>query len=91
MHRRAPSSAYRRWITITAVSEVTGRSYNDGVPMGVFSYMATPTKPSGLADVLWGFDPAMFDHEKMKDAVLWESNGGTPCTTSTSCSVLLSS
>jgi len=54
-----------------AISEVTGRSYNDGVPMGVFSYMATPTKPSGLADVLWGFDPAMFDHEKMKDAVLW--------------------
>jgi len=54
-----------------SVSEATGRTNNDGMPIGVFSYMATQTKPSGLPDVLWGFDPSMFDHEKMKEAVLW--------------------
>ncbi len=54
-----------------ATSQATGRTHNDGVPVGVFSYMATTTKPSGLADVVWGFDPHMYDHDKMKEAILW--------------------
>jgi len=54
-----------------SVSEATMRTINDGVPIGVFSYLASQTKPSGLADVLWGFDPNMFERARMKDAVLW--------------------
>ncbi len=52
-----------------AVNDYNGRSLNDGVPVGVFSYQAD--KPSGTADVIWGFDPHMLDHDAMKDAILW--------------------
>ncbi len=31
----------------------TGRSRNDGVPVGILSYQTAETKPSGLADILW--------------------------------------
>jgi hypothetical protein len=54
-----------------AINDLNGRSLNDGVPLGVFSYQAVEDKPSGTADVIWGFDPHMLDHEAMEDAILW--------------------
>ncbi len=54
-----------------AINDLNGRTINDGVPVGVFSYKAIGTKPSGTADVIWGFDPHQFDHGAMKDAILW--------------------
>lgn len=54
-----------------AVNEFDGRTIMDGVTLGVFSYKATPSKPSGIADVIWGFDPHRMDHADMKDAILW--------------------
>jgi hypothetical protein len=49
----------------------TGRTVNDGVAVGVFSYMTVNSKPSGKADVIWGFNPSMFDRTEMKRAIRW--------------------
>ncbi len=39
--------------------------------MGVMSYATVATKPSGRADVMWGFDPYRFDHEAMETLLDW--------------------
>jgi hypothetical protein len=39
--------------------------------VGFLSHRHDQTKPSGLADVVWGFDPYRFDHEVMKNAIRW--------------------
>ncbi len=38
---------------------------------GFLSYKTAGAKPSGKADVYWGFDPYRFDHEKSMQAVRW--------------------
>jgi hypothetical protein len=43
----------------------------DGVPVGFFAHKTESTKPSGRADVVWGFDPYRFDHAAMTEAVRW--------------------
>ena len=47
------------------------RTLLDGAPIGVFSYATVETKPSGIPDVIWGFDPMCLDHDDMKSAILW--------------------
>ncbi len=42
-----------------------------GTVVGFLSHRHDQTKPSGVADVVWGFDPYRFDHEVMKNAVRW--------------------
>ncbi len=54
-----------------AVNEFDGRTVTDGVPLGVFTYKSAPYKPSGTADVIWGFDPHRMDHDGMSQAILW--------------------
>ncbi len=43
----------------------------DGAPIGVLSYAAVETKPSGKPDVIWGFDPTRFDPVPMAQTVRW--------------------
>ncbi len=54
-----------------SIDPATERTRLDGVPLGVFSYKATDTNPSGKADVLWGFDPSRMDHDSMIQAIHW--------------------
>lgn len=54
-----------------ALDPATGRTINDGVAVGVFTYRTVNSKPSGKADVIWGFSPSMFDRTEMKRAVRW--------------------
>ena len=49
----------------------TGRSRVDGVTLGVLTYKTTAEKPSGKADVIWGFDPHMMEHDQIASAILW--------------------
>ncbi|MBK9303007.1 MAG: hypothetical protein IPM94_03705 [bacterium] len=54
-----------------ARNPATGRTVLNGVPIGVFSYQTVATKPGGRADVLWGFDPHLYDHTQMKRVLRW--------------------
>ncbi|MBK7701704.1 MAG: hypothetical protein IPI34_01835 [bacterium] len=49
----------------------TGRTTLNGVPIGLFSYQTVSTKPGGRADVVWGFDPHLYDHTQMKRVIRW--------------------
>ncbi|MDO9170399.1 MAG: hypothetical protein Q7W29_01030 [bacterium] len=49
----------------------TGRTVLNGVPIGLFSYQTVDTKPGGRADVVWGFDPHLYDHTQMKRVIRW--------------------
>lgn len=48
-----------------STARTNGRTY------GYFSYKMVADKPSGKADVYWGFDPYRFDHNEAKKAVRW--------------------
>jgi hypothetical protein len=50
---------------------VGGRSRTTGVPLGVFTYKTALDKPRGRADVIWGFDPHMMQHEDIAEAIHW--------------------
>jgi len=54
-----------------ARNPATGRTVLNGVSIGVFSFQTVATKPGGRADVLWGFDPHLYDHTRMKQALRW--------------------
>lgn len=54
-----------------SVSPFTGRTYLDGVPLGVLSHQSAASKPSGVADVIWGFDPYRMQHEDITEAIYW--------------------
>lgn len=54
-----------------SVNPFTGRTYLDGVPLGVLSYKTAASKPSGVADVIWGFDPYRMQHEDITQALHW--------------------
>jgi len=54
-----------------AINSMTGRTRIDGAPVGFFSYKSAATKPGGKADVVWGFEPSIYDHEKMVQAIQW--------------------
>jgi len=54
-----------------AIDAMTGRTRLDGAPVGFFTYKAVATKPGGKADVVWGFEPVLFDREKMIQAIQW--------------------
>ncbi len=43
----------------------------DGQMVGFLSYRTIAAKPSGRADVVWGFDPYRLDHGAMTDAIRW--------------------
>jgi hypothetical protein len=43
----------------------------NGTPVGFFNNKTRPNKPSGKADVVWGFDPYRFDHARIAEAVRW--------------------
>ncbi len=43
----------------------------DGQVVGFLSYRTIDAKPSGRADVVWGFDPYRLDHGAMTDAIRW--------------------
>lgn len=49
----------------------TGRTRVDGVPVGVLTYKTSAEKPGGLADVIWGFDPHMMEHDQIAAAIHW--------------------
>jgi hypothetical protein len=48
-----------------ATARTNGQTY------GYLSYKNVEDKPSGKADVYWGFDPYRFDHEQSREAVRW--------------------
>jgi hypothetical protein len=48
----------------------SGAPTNDQT-FGYFSYKMVEEKPSGKADVYWGFDPYRFDQEETKKAIRW--------------------
>ncbi|MDO9695816.1 MAG: hypothetical protein Q7W56_13940 [Candidatus Latescibacteria bacterium] len=56
---------------IYARDAATGRTTLNGVPIGLFSYQTVSTKPGGRADVVWGFDPHLYDHTQMKRVIRW--------------------
>lgn len=41
------------------------------VPLGVFIWQTTESKPGGKPDVLWGFDPYQFDRGPITQAIRW--------------------
>ena len=43
----------------------------NGKTFGYMSYKNVADKPSGKADVYWGFDPYRFDHAEAQKAVTW--------------------
>ncbi len=43
----------------------------NGATFGYLSYKNVANKPSGKADVYWGFDPYRFDHSEAQKAVTW--------------------
>ncbi|MBC8424532.1 hypothetical protein H8E07_10445 [bacterium] len=47
------------------------RTLMDGAPIGFLSHATTTTKPGGVPDVVWGFDPTRFDGEDMRRALRW--------------------
>lgn len=66
------SYALTSWYDTAADSIlIRGSARTNGQVFGYFSYKMTADKPSGKADVFWGFDPYRFDHEEMKKAVRW--------------------
>ena len=38
---------------------------------GALSHKFEATKPTGLGDVYWGFDPYRFDNAQMTEAIRW--------------------
>jgi hypothetical protein len=54
-----------------ALSDVTGHTLTTGRTLGFLSHKTVDTKPSGVADVVWGFDPYRFDRAQMKQALRW--------------------
>ena len=48
-----------------------GTSRTNGRTYGYMSYKNVEDKPSGKADVYWGFDPYRFDHTQTKEAIRW--------------------
>ena len=48
-----------------------GTSRTNGLNYGFMSYKNVADKPSGKADVYWGFDPYRFDHVETKKAIRW--------------------
>ena len=48
-----------------------GTARSNGQVYGYLSYRNVADKPSGKADVYWGFDPYRFDHEKTRQAIGW--------------------
>lgn len=47
------------------------RTLTGGVPTGFFSFATVESKPTGRADVVWGFDPTRFDPDAMGRTVRW--------------------
>ena len=43
----------------------------NGQVFGYLSHKSVADKPSGKADVYWGFDPYRFDHTQAREAVRW--------------------
>ena len=43
----------------------------NGQTYGYLSYKMVDDKPSGKADVYWGFDPYRFDNQDTKRAISW--------------------
>ncbi len=56
---------------IMAINSMTGRTRVDGAPVGFFSYKAAATKPGGKADVVWGFEPSIYQRDKMIRTIQW--------------------
>jgi len=54
-----------------SIDPATGRTYLDGVPMGVITYKTADSKPGGRADMIWGFDPYRMEHEEITNALYW--------------------
>lgn len=48
-----------------------GTARTNGRTYGYLSYANVADKPSGKADVYWGFDPYRFDHEQSRQAIRW--------------------
>ena len=48
-----------------ATALVNGQTY------GYLSYKNVANKPSGKADVYWGFDPYRFDQEESRKSIRW--------------------
>jgi hypothetical protein len=49
----------------------SGSARTNGQTYGYFSHKMAAEKPSGKADVYWGFDPYRFDHGETQKAVRW--------------------
>jgi hypothetical protein len=47
------------------------RTLMDAAPAGFISHATVETKPGGLPDMVWGFDPHRFDHAGMARALRW--------------------
>jgi len=47
------------------------RTLLDGAPIGILSHATVGTKPSGIPDMVWGFDPTRFDPTDMRKAINW--------------------
>ncbi|MCB1182671.1 hypothetical protein KDM41_04500 [bacterium] len=59
-------------LALTAYEGEPDRSARtNGQVYGFLSYKSVADKPSGKADVYWGFDPYRFDHESARQAVRW--------------------
>ena len=48
-----------------------GSARTNSQTYGYFSHKMAGEKPSGKADVYWGFDPYRFDQGETQKAVLW--------------------
>ena len=75
-----PFSTYTDTELIEGCGSLGMTSYQDiphssaltnGQTYGYFSYKMTEDKPSGKADVYWGFDPYRFDPDETKKAIRW--------------------
>jgi hypothetical protein len=59
-------------MSLTAYGEVfLGSARTNGLTYGFMSYKNVADKPSGKADVYWGFDPYRFDHQQTRNAIRW--------------------
>jgi len=47
------------------------RTMMDAAPIGFISHATVETKPGGIPDMVWGFDPHRFDHADMYRAIRW--------------------
>jgi len=54
-----------------AIDASTRRSLTSGAVMGFLSHKMQDTKPSRIADVVWGFDPYRFENEQMQLLLQW--------------------